>query len=208
MNFEKLFFWGYPGNSTEPHLGLWEPVANRFLLTLSSTKKARVIKMIASARYNLLVCDLRSADNYQENLLDNTCCESWTVNNKKAIVISKPYAHNQPIAVDNLVCVEPGDQHDYVKEKSWLYLCYHWLTVLEKLKDEDWYQQDRFIKKIFSTELQNQGPDYFDKIALVENHILRTLYLGQDLDQINHDIESFIVNTDSVLAYRLSFFNS
>lgn len=207
MDLEKLFFWGYPSSVTEPHLGLWEPVTSRFLLTLNHVDKAQTMRMIASSRYNLFVCDLRSANNYQPNLIDNSCCENWTVGSKQGLMVSKPYKFNHTVEIQNLVPVEvPGPACDH--EKSWLLLCYHWLGILEKFKQEDWYVQDRFIKKIFSTELSRHGADYFDKIDQVENYILKTLYLGQDLDQINHSIESYITDLDSVLAHRLSIFNS
>lgn len=202
MSFNKFFQWGY-SNLNDNQFGLWEPTLDRFLLILNDVSLVDCIIMVSSSRYNLYLCNLNSAQNYSRNLIDNSCCENWTLSNKSQIKIGKFNQYNTATTVEFLVPSLDNPKWNIKQEKAWLQICWFWLNFIHEIKNHQWHQKIQFIKKIYSSEL-NYSHDYFDNIDLVETYILKNLYFERDIEIINQNISSFILNTDSVIASRLN----
>jgi hypothetical protein len=68
MTTLKPFDHGAPKNPGGCHIGLYQPILNRFLLTVNHIRDAQDIALIAASRYPLFLVNLVTADNYNENL--------------------------------------------------------------------------------------------------------------------------------------------
>jgi hypothetical protein len=204
MDNSEYFRLGYPGSDYPTQIALWEPVLDRFLLVLCDHPTViKNIQMIASSRYLLIECDLSSADNYSPNLIDNSCCEQWTLGNKKDIKTSKHTLHTKPITVEHLISSHAEITWDVCTEKSWLQTVWYFLKFLQELKNlqHNWYYYNQFIKKINYTN-ESQSQDYFDCVDLTETYIFENLYLRRDQDSVCKDIENFIQQINPTIRNR------
>jgi len=196
MQNNQYFDWGIPGTDQEHQIGLWEPVLDRFLLISVDPQITNDIRMIASSRYLLFACDLTKATNYTPNLIDNSCCENWTLANKKSIEIGKFTQYLNPIKVDELTPCHSSVDWNVELEKSWLMFAHHWLKFLKHLKvNSQWYSYDRFIKNFIDNSF-SETSDYYDHIEHTEKFILKSLYLGQDIDTVHKEITDFLESID------------
>jgi len=137
MTQSSYFDYGYaaPGQA---QLALYEPVMGSFLLILDDLDIARHVKILASSRYQLLICCLDRVIQGQANLIDNVCCEQWCV----------PYEQFDPGAIiqqlDPLMLTDMTPQNSpdpqVYSEKSWLQMIWHWSKFLRSIKNNDgWY---------------------------------------------------------------------
>ena len=190
MDYSRYFDFGAP-NSQGLHYGLWEPVLNRFLLILSDVERAKTIKFLASSRYKLFLIDLTTASNYSVNLIDNSCCENWSLGNRGDISIIHPSRYVDPILSQTLVQVDPVDDWNIDQEKIWLQTILVWLKFIAWLKDQHpWATYDNFIYELHdSTELPGQGNSWYDRLRTLERTILKSLYLGQNVETVYQEIE-------------------
>lgn len=193
MQTIKFFDWGYPDNPAKHQLGLWEPCMDRFLLIVSDSDIAETLRMIGSSRYSLFICNLNSADNYSSNLIDNTCCHHWTLSNKSQIRISDFNQFINPLDVQHLVSDNYTDSLDIDKEKVFLQTCLGWLKFIKHLKNFSgkWYYYYSFIKKIGEHDLP-MDQDFYNQIDILENFILKNLYLSRDSELTSYKIECFM----------------
>jgi hypothetical protein len=199
MDYSQYFDFGAP-DSQGLHYGLWEPVLNRFLLVLSDIERAKTIKFLASSRYKLFLIDLTTANNYSVNLIDNSCCENWSLGNRGDISIIHPSRYVDPILSQTLVQVDPVNDWNVDQEKIWLQIILAWLKFIERLKNQHpWMVHDNFIHNLYNdTELPGQGNSWYDRLRLLEKNILKLLYLGQDVDTVCQEIE-LAVKQDSYI---------
>jgi hypothetical protein len=199
MQNNQYFDWGMPSTNQEHQFGLWEPVLDRFLLVGVDPQNINDLRMIASSRYLLFVCDLSEAANYTPNLLDNSCCENWTLSNKKSIELGKFARHINPVKVEELILCHSNIEWNVESEKSWLLFAYHWLKFLKHLKvNSQWYFYDRFIKNFIHTSIDKTS-DYYDHIENTEKFIIKSLYLGQDIDTVDKEITDFLKSVDPAI---------
>jgi hypothetical protein len=196
MQNNQYFDWGSPGTDQKHQIGLWEPVLDRFLLVGIDPQITDNIRMIASSRYLLFACDLATATNYAPNLIDNSCCENWTLVNKKSIEPNKFINCVGPIKVKELTqCHRQADWNTEL-EKSWLMFVYYWLKFLRYLKgNSPWYSYDRFIKNFIDNSF-GEINDYYDHLENTEKFILKSLYLGKDIDTVHKEITDFLKSID------------
>lgn len=70
------YFWGsaYPDQ-----FALYSPALNRIILVDHTDLCLEYVCYVMSSRINLLIVPLHTADNFQDNLVDNSCCTHWGV---------------------------------------------------------------------------------------------------------------------------------
>jgi len=200
----KEIFFDIGSSYLGQQFGLWQPVLDRFLITVNDKDSALQIGLLASSKYKLLTCNLSSATNHNENLIDNLCCENWTLSNKRHINFTELDSHGKIIEVENLISTDPlsknPDNFNIEQEKNWLQFCKFFLDFLKNLKyyRQDGYMYDRFIKKIKSTPMLDN--DYFDHIEQTEIFILKTLYHEWNMDICFDTIENYINTIDPTIS--------
>lgn len=189
MDYLQHFDFGAPDNQGQ-HYALWEPVLNRFLLVLSDLQLCETIKFIASSRYKLFLIDLTTAENYTPTLIDNSCCGNWTFSNKIDIATIQPNRYVLPIAATMLLENKSDSDWDFRQETRYLQFIAVWLKFLKHIKEQHpWMAYVEFIRKIHrDNELAGIKNDWYDRQTLLEKDILKTLYLGNDIQLVHQQI--------------------
>lgn len=125
------FDFGYarPGRT---QIGLWQPVTNCFLLCLDDIEIAREIKFICNSRYVLQPVFLETAHNWRPNLIDNHCCENWTIDHK-ILNVGRIFSSGDASIIQQLVPNKNIDS-DCTKEKQWLQTVLHWTRFLQFMR--------------------------------------------------------------------------
>ena len=183
---EKQFEFGKPYFSKrQQHWAFYEPVLGRFLFTSSilDISILREIKMLCSSRYNLVLCDLQTADNYNIDLIDNLCCENWSMTNLVDINnVMAFYLYE----VETLIPVESDADFDVQEEKKWIQFVNYWVHwKSEYLQNNKCEHISSFVETIFDIKIDNQQNKLNQKIQL-------ELYLGQDINSTQCNIIQYI----------------
>ena len=88
-----------------------------------------------------------------------------------------------------------------MSEKKWALFCLYWLIFLKKLSS-NYSKLDEFLNSFLElSELSGDGALIKDNI---KKSILRSLYLGNDINQVEKEIESLIgdINLPPYYAQR------
>lgn len=172
--------------------GLYQPVLDCFLLTTADLDIAKQLVMVASSRYDLQICNLSTAENYAENLIDNQCCHNWTLSNKNEIFHFKSYTKFNPIKIKKLLETNGNVEWDLQEETQWLLMVTHWLVYIRVLHENsyEWDYIDSFMHKVFKDQIP--GSINQQKIMDIESEILKILYLGIDFGTADTEIKELI----------------
>ena len=134
------FFYGSAANYNG-HLcqfGLYEPITDRFVLVTKIKEIAENIALLFSSRYNLLVCDLTSAENFNDKLLDNSCCYNWTIGNKDNLKINEKISSliiKDTFEVQHIVESDAISEDDLiVADREYLLAAVRWISDVEERK--------------------------------------------------------------------------
>jgi hypothetical protein len=182
-----------------PHFALYQPVNDCFMLTVDcDADRAREIKLLASARYSLFVVDLKTANNYDLNLIDNTCCHDWTLSNRSDVGVGsadKP----QIIAARSLLNI-PAMEPDLQYEKQYLQTVWHCIKYLESVEN----RTNKFIHDWMDgvLDLDFHDPEHHETKNLIKK-IKKTLYLGTDLEQMHLEIQQLQSQLEKLLPTLL-----
>ena len=168
------FDYGYaaPGQS---QLALYEPVMGSFLLILDDLDIARHIKILASSRYQLLICCLDSVIQGPKNLIDNTCCEQLCIPESQ-IDIGTIIKQLDPLILTHVLPQHSPDPQVYA-EKSWLHMIWHWSKFIHHLKNDGWYDLLR-ISEMLLPMLDSITNLDVTKFSIAIN---QSIYFGRDL---------------------------
>ena len=188
-------YWelGRPHRRTIAHWALYEPVYDRFLFTsdVQDLVILQEIRMLCSSRYNLILCDLSTAENFHWELVDNLCCENWTLDHSTKLdlshVLSAPcdatiLTPSSELDETQMLCVQ--------QEKNWIQFVNHWIRWIRRDHKDAWEQINEFIEEIFDMQANDQ------RLRTIELHrlIRRELYLGRDIESTQNTISKYIEN--------------
>lgn len=188
---------GYPTMFGTCHIGLYQPVFDCFLLTLCNYSEAQVlglaqeVMLIASSRYNLVAVDLTSAENYCPNIIDNECCENWSVPVDNSF--SEIHYHTflklrsvQTLLPSNTKNIDIALEKEYLQTVCY-YVKYFSHTLLVK-------NPSFSIKQLLNDTLYLQTSTS-QAINCLKHTVMKELHLTQDLDLSKTYIESLILTT-------------
>jgi len=184
-------------NLSLPVYGLYEPVADRFLIVLLNETIAKQLKYILSSRYHLHVCRMDVAHNYVEACVNNANCDKWTLTNKDDINFSNPIVTTN-VLVKELCFEDALPRYNILNEKLWCLFCTHWLYTLNNetdWPDDTWYYSkiDNFLNSFLNIEqVYYPTQEYQKKLLLVKNDILKVLYMERDFKTAEQAIETII----------------
>jgi hypothetical protein len=85
MNHSLPDFFSYgsavPTVSKYIQYGLYNPISDCFVITSDNNNALTTVAKLFSSRYNLILCRLDLAENFESNLVDNSVCLQWTLEN-------------------------------------------------------------------------------------------------------------------------------
>lgn len=185
------FDWGI-GPGHEPQIGIWSPVLDRFLLVLCDREFSTTIKYLCSSRYSLYLFDLSTSANYTPTLIDNSCCQNWTISNRKDIKLSRP--HDYDLVRADLIPAPNECDWDVESEQQWLQFIWHNLKFIQNLKNQHtWYKYSKFLNSIgMAGKELNETASLYNEITSIENYILKSLYLGDNIKDTKQAIDLHI----------------
>jgi hypothetical protein len=180
---DQYFEFGKPYfPDRQQHWAFYEPVFGRFLFTSSSTDIGilQEIRMLCSSRYNLILCDLQTADNYNINLIDNLCCENWAMTNQ--VDITDIMTHHYDYNVETLIPVNADQDPQILREKTWIQFVNYWVNWKRtRLFCNHWENISSFVETVFDIKIDDHQHELNQKIQL-------ELYLGRDIASTQHNI--------------------
>jgi hypothetical protein len=170
----------------QQHWAFYEPVLGRFLFASATTDISvlQEIRMLCSSRYNLILCDLQTADNYCIDLIDNLCCENWSMTNQVDItnIMEPHYNYN----VKTLIPVAAAPDSVVQEEKKWIQFVNYWVNWKRMhLSYCQWEIISSFVETIFDIKIDGHQNKLNQKIQL-------ELYLGRDIDSTQRSIVQYI----------------
>lgn len=190
MNTARFFEYGCPDEFGKPHYGLYQPALDRIVFTVDDLEIAQEIVLLMSSRFNLFIYDLSGAENYSPNIIDNTCCENWSVSNCHEIKLT--HSHREIPCMDAEVLLPKGAPDDWIldSDKDWMQSIWHWVRFQFWLETEYyvWFPTDVFIHDIDPSSPGNHG----DCITLFGSRMRRCLYLEREYDLANGQILALI----------------
>jgi hypothetical protein len=200
MTTLRTFNVGAPRNPGGCHIGLYQPTLNRFLFTVNDIRYAQDMALIAINRYPLFLVNLVTADNYCENLIDNFCCENWSLPSQQiAPTMLKDYAN---FVVDAEHLIESPSDQDLSEEKQYLQLCCHYVRYYSQVIQKRTYGLE--IKKFMSEVFGFESHPHRNNIPAqnLKKQIMTELFLCRDITATEASIENIIAkaNNDHDLA--------
>ena len=190
MTTLKTFDVGSPKNPGGCHIGLYQPMLNRFLLTVNDIRDAQDIALIAINRYPLFLVNLVTADNYKENLIDNLCCENWSLPGHQ--IAPTKLINYANFVVDAEHLTENPSDIDLSEEKQYLQLCCYYLRQYNDIMKRNTYGWE--IKKFMSEIFDLKSHPHRNNIHVqnLKKQIVAELFLCNDINSTAASIENII----------------
>jgi hypothetical protein len=196
----KYFDIGIPKRFGSCHIGLYQPVENRFLLTLCDVQHAQDIALIISGRYPVFLVDMTSAENYCENLIDNLCCVDWSIPPEQ--VLSTQIYNYSRIIVEAKKLVRCQNQNpELAKEQQYLQMIWHFLKRFDQMIDHPKNYTGQYgnygwaVKNFMSTVFDQQDQSYVD-LQNIKKQIFRELFLGRDSESVGASLENIFAKIE------------
>ena len=193
------FDFGVPERFGDCHIGLYQPMLNHFLLTVNNIQHARDIALIASGRYPLFLVNLTTANNYCENLIDNLCCENWTLPGKQIVPTEMSNYANFIVNAEHLVPVQQHHDSELPDEKHYLQVCWYYLNLLDSVATTNIRGQriKDFMLDIF--DIQQNESDLI--VQNLKKQIIAELYLCKDITVTKISIENILKQATHDLVF-------
>lgn len=203
QNF-KYFSYGYPFTPDLPVYGLYQPVLDKFLAITPYYNVAKTVVLTASSRYQLCVCRIDCADNFDYNIIDNEICELWTLSNKSECPIGNHLADYTYVPVASLIPNTNIVDWNIVQEKHWLLMSMFWIGLFEHIRTSqyDYSVADSVLNQFLS--LDQDGLTYWDPTT--ENKILSALYHGTDFEKTDQEINKLFFTDHQVTSLYIDQF--
>lgn len=185
------------GTTTDrPLYGLYQPTMNRFLFVVDNLHRVHQLQALLVGRYPLAVCCLSASTNYQNGMIDNECCENWTLSNVADTFSSSNFNGTDVNAEQLLETNQPFDW-PIGNEKQWIMFCNHWIDFFDLVrKHETWsHKFDAQVMSFLDCKLE-----YFP--LQLEKQVMQLLFNGTDITSTEQTIIELISN--SVLSFRLN----
>ena len=187
------FVWG-SAIDQQPQYGLYNAVTDCFMLVTPNLNEANQLKSILSSRYELLLVELSSADNFNLNLIDNTVCTNWSFEGKHQIKIGtlEIYLTETLIQADTLCASTQSGSWPLESEQNYALMCQHWINFLNQQKHL--VASQKFDKFLPLPDSLRDDDDFFK----LTQKMYRTMYLGQNLQLVDQDIKTLIEHSKSL----------
>jgi hypothetical protein len=184
------FHHGCPSTKIK-HWALYEPASQRFLFTsdFQDVDILQEIRMLCSSRYNLFLFDISSAENYHANIMDNTCCENWSLvrDFNDAVLMHAPMLN-----VTKLIPSGSTEISDSMiqEQKKWIQFVNHWILWLRHgVLNDHWCSIDKFVEDTMGMKFDDPSNFHFyENSARLAQDIRWALYLGNDIQSTQNKI--------------------
>jgi len=196
----KYFDIGIPKRFGSCHIGLYQPVENRFLLTLCDVQHAQDIALIISGRYPVFLVDMTSAENYCENLIDNLCCMDWSIQPDQ-VLPTQIHSYSRIIVEAKKLVYGQNQNPELAKEQQYLQMIWHFLKRFDQVIDLPKNYAGQYgnygwaVKNFMSTVFDQRDQSYVD-LQNIKKQIFRELFLGRDSESVGASLENIFAKIE------------
>jgi len=174
MNDLYSLKWGTAHDSRQ--YGLYDMITNRIVITYHEPHILEFVSNLFSSRVDLKLVNLSTAENFTNNLIDNTCCMNWTVSNHIELTsIRSGLRINSKIAKAKKLIKSDTTIDFSLLEDTSPYLQYCLATVV-------WFDDN--IKNLISEYTGIQELTYKDYDYLFQNIFLELPFQGNQSSQL------------------------
>jgi hypothetical protein len=173
------FDTGYP-NSEPKWWGLWSPKFDCFVLVHWDFDILKTAKVLTGSKIVTHLVEL-DADLYKKNIIDNSCCQNWTVENPSLIEINN--IHWKKITKCNVIKSNAdSNESDIFQIQSWFIFILYCLKKIEKYTELD----TGFI----------MAEEMFDlpKRKNIKKQLFQILFLNEDLKSAQKQVDQLFSN--------------
>lgn len=165
------FEYGYPDDSPKPWYGLWNPNYDCFLWVSFDLRNIEMLQMLMSTKALTKIVGL-DPSLYKNNIIDNTCCISWTIDDVQ-IGFNEVYKNYNTIEISSI------KQKDHANPKAvelqdWIMMLNKWIRLVENNTN----RFDNFLATVMGCD---PGSDF--------SLIYRILLLGVDLAETDNQAQ-------------------
>ena len=199
---------GFPKKKGHPHYGLYQPLIDCFLLITDDKNQSLKIKNLCSSKFILYVCQLDLAENYDYNMIDNSCCEKWTMTTDTSLDFTS--VSRTEIITPTLLMQssKTNVDIDFKTEKEWLQYVWYWTRIIERFPYDaiPWYDQKKLVLEL--TDLKFPESEIsLNKIHVFLTTIKKFLFFSKNIEQCHTQIIDYL-NKNPNMACFLSNFKS
>jgi hypothetical protein len=128
---DKNPYWGYPPDKNQSYYGLWCPVFNCFVFTHYNANLLQRIRWILTSK--ILTVIIKFEDHVAEqNLIDNTCCQNWTLETIHKQLFATAFKTSD-INIYAIKAAAPiSNLDDIIYVTKYCDLCTDWYQILEE----------------------------------------------------------------------------
>jgi len=195
----SYFFYGSPRIAQSGRLeqyGLFNFVIGRFVLVHPDQQILNTVKKLFSSRYQLILCSIHSAKNFNPELIDNTVCYNWSTHSQSTMRATRfPEFDILPIECDELLECEAID----TQEQIWLDKEYFWcactyIDLLTKDISRIGSHYHKFLDEelpMYASQLFNSA-DSSNNVCDLRKKIYSVIYQNFNFTEAEHEIKSIL----------------
>lgn len=197
MKDSEFFFYGVAdikqhGDEHKPlQYALYNPIIDCFVLTSSDLETLHLVSLLFSSRYNLILCRLDQADNFRNNLIDNSICMNWTLSRSNSLNFTRFPKFNK---VAHIVTHLENDTNNnllklnFSKDLEYLWATVQWISRLNTIINES-SQHIPFIEDFLKQFLQLPIET---KESKLKQEIYSTIYYDFEFSSARSKIEKLL----------------
>lgn len=150
------FEYGYP-DPGNPYYGLWSPALNCFIFVHHNLERLVKLQWLLSSK---ILVNVLQFDNVvsEQNLIDNTCCENWTITQDGQLNIALSYKQGGTVTSCQHVRVQnqnPTFDQDVTFLRQWTFFLNHWCNKIESKFNTD-NPLEQYVSNIIDADQKNQ----------------------------------------------------
>jgi len=183
----KYFFWG---SANPDQFGLYSPILDRFLAVDEKPDCLEYVAFLLSAKINLWIVPLSLAPNFQGNLIDNSCCNSWGVvdwSDYKQFQ-PEPFYRKQSYFLGNCgTLVNKPDSHDIAELQKLAWLA---VDVVNFFKFDCNFMYTKFYDMVSMPFESNTM--HYQSFKSLEKQCFDMIYLSENYNDTEKNIETIL----------------
>lgn len=187
---QEYFFWGC-GKPVQ--YGLYSPVTERIIFVDDDINVLEYVMFLMSSKIRLLIVPLHTANNFTNNLIDNTCCTRWSITNWPEQSLEGKFSlatSRERYMIDQCGQLVEKSNKILLDLQNFTFLSY-FIIKFFKFSNNSLY-------RLFSNLIELPFPD-FDNIKKIEYQCYRTIYLSKDYNSAKEETKRLYDSVKDIL---------
>lgn len=184
-------FFSFELNDNSPKYGLLCPITDQFLFISGDKLVATQLCLLLSSKIHLVPIRIDTAENYKFDLIDNSCCYFWTLEDKSQNEFLRglfDLQYNQIINYTGYLKAKENSvlNINIIKIRNFLFLGNYVLNTFNSNVNVYVSFGKNFIPTLDNSEIDN--------LNLIKNSCIRTIYTTNDLDTATAAVKKYLLD--------------